>query len=296
VLLDTGLFNEQTLIEHWDGTSWMVVTSPNTDNATDNRLNALACVSDSECWAVGHFIESNDPTTNQTLVELWDGSSWNIVSSANTSVSEPNSLNAISCTSSFECEAVGYYGNGHTLQAMSQFMASLKPVRVVSRKTHGGAGPFEVDLSSGQIECRSGGPAGDYTMVFVFANTLTHVESATITAGVGSITSSGIDPNDSREYIVNLTGITDAQKVTVTLTGLADSQGNSSNGWGASLSVLIADVNGSRSVEGNDVSSVQSSTRQPLTTSNFRADVNADGRIDGNDVSATQAQTRTRLP
>lgn len=139
-LLDAGLFNEQTLAEHWNGASWTVVNSPDTDTATDNRLNAVTCVSGSECWAVGHYIESNDPTTNQALIELWDGTSWSIASSANTSVSQLNSLNAISCPSSLECSAAGYYGNGHTLQAMTEFMVSLKaPVQItaISRLTNG---------------------------------------------------------------------------------------------------------------------------------------------------------------
>jgi hypothetical protein len=45
----------QTLIEHWDGTSWTIVDSPNTDVTHDNILNGVTCTSASECWAVGGF-------------------------------------------------------------------------------------------------------------------------------------------------------------------------------------------------------------------------------------------------
>jgi hypothetical protein len=49
--------------------------------------------------------------------------------------------------------------------------------------------------------------------------------------------------------------------------------------------------------DGNDVSAVQSHTRQSVTSANFPYDVNATGGlIDGNDVSLTQGQTRTSLP
>jgi hypothetical protein len=51
----------QTLIERWDGSSWSVVASPNTNASQDNYLNGVTCVSASECWAVGYFAE-------QTLV------------------------------------------------------------------------------------------------------------------------------------------------------------------------------------------------------------------------------------
>ncbi|HUE41427.1 MAG TPA: SBBP repeat-containing protein, partial [Chthoniobacterales bacterium] len=51
-------------------------------------------------------------------------------------------------------------------------------LRAVSRKTHGTAGTFDVDLPlSGTpgIECRSGGADGDYTIVSTFANAMTNV-------------------------------------------------------------------------------------------------------------------------
>src|SRR3989442_4417555 len=46
----------QPLIEHWDGTSWAIVPSPNTGSEQGNLLSGLAgvtCVSASDCWAVG---------------------------------------------------------------------------------------------------------------------------------------------------------------------------------------------------------------------------------------------------
>jgi hypothetical protein len=56
----------QTLIERWDGTSWVIVTSPNTGATQDNLLNGVTCASASECWAAGYYAGSGPP---QTLVE-----------------------------------------------------------------------------------------------------------------------------------------------------------------------------------------------------------------------------------
>jgi hypothetical protein len=43
----------QTLVEHWNGTSWSVVSSPNRFNATNNHLSSVSCLSDSNCFAAG---------------------------------------------------------------------------------------------------------------------------------------------------------------------------------------------------------------------------------------------------
>jgi hypothetical protein len=169
--------------------------------------------------------------------------------------------------------------------------------RIVSRKVHGSAGPFDIDLTGGSgIECRSGGTNGNYTIVFSFVNPLTTVGNASVTAGSGSVTNASVDPSDPHNYIINLTNVTNVQRITVTLTDVSDSVGNVSNAVSAQMGVLLGDVNATGVVDGNDVSAVQSHTRQSLSATNFRYDVNTTGGIDGNDVSVTQGQTRTALP
>src|SRR2546428_452359 len=76
---DTGS-HHQTLIEHWNGTSWAIVASPNASTTGNNVLSAVACASASECWAVGSHVNGN---VSQTLLEQWNGTSWAIVASPN---------------------------------------------------------------------------------------------------------------------------------------------------------------------------------------------------------------------
>jgi hypothetical protein len=104
-----GQTSFQTLIEHWDGTSWTIVTSPNTDPTQNNSLNAVTCVSASECWAVGTFAVTTSNTISQTLTEHWDGTSWTIVNSPNTSDTDNNFLNGVTCVSESDCWAAGVY-------------------------------------------------------------------------------------------------------------------------------------------------------------------------------------------
>ena len=98
----------QTLIEHWDGAAWTLVTAPNPASARTNFLNGVTCASVSDCWAVGQSsVDVGAGNPYQTLIEHWDGSSWTIVSSPNTDTTQNNALNAVTCASASQCWAVG---------------------------------------------------------------------------------------------------------------------------------------------------------------------------------------------
>jgi hypothetical protein len=172
-------------------------------------------------------------------------------------------------------------------------------VSVASRKVHGSAGAFDIGLSQTgpfSIECRSGGTNGEYMLVFTFTNPLIGVGGASVTSGTGTVSSSAINSADSHQYIVNLTGVANAQVITVSLSNVNDSAGNSSNVLSASMGVLLGDVNASGRVDAADVSLVRQRTLQAITTSNFREDVDVSGRIDAADVSTARQQTLTSLP
>ena len=169
---------------------------------------------------------------------------------------------------------------------------------VASRKTHGNSGTFDVNLpltGARGVECRSGGPNGNYTIIFTFANVLVNVADAKVTSGTGTVSSSAMG-NDPHQYIVNLTGVTNAQYITVSLTNVYDSAGNSSSVVSAPMGVLLADVDASGRVDATDVFQVRQQTLQNATSSNFRNDVEESGRIDSTDVFITRQQSLTSLP
>jgi hypothetical protein len=109
---------DQTLIEHWNGTSWKQVTSPNAGGSShDNVLNGVAATSSTNAWAVGYFYNG---TTDQTLIEHWNGTSWKQVTSPNPGgSSDDNILNGVAATSSTNAWAVGDYYNGTTDQTLA---------------------------------------------------------------------------------------------------------------------------------------------------------------------------------
>jgi hypothetical protein len=173
----------------------------------------------------------------------------------------------------------------------------IVPVSAVSRKTHGGMGDFDVDLpllGNPGIECRTGGTSKNFKVVVTFAVPITSVTSANVALGPGGTGSvSGLPIINNTQVTVNLTNVSNAQMLTVNLIGVTGG-GNSGN-VSIPMGVLLGDVNASKLVDGNDVSSVQGHTRQSANLTNFRNDVNASGLIDGNDVSITQGQTRTSI-
>ncbi|MDQ6694890.1 MAG: S-layer homology domain-containing protein, partial [Chloroflexota bacterium] len=99
----------QTLTEHWNGTAWSVVSSPN-PGTSFNGLNGVSAVSSTDVWAVGRY---SNGSTYQTLTEHWDGTAWSTVSSPSPSASF-NSLYGVSALSSTDVWATGYYGGSPT--------------------------------------------------------------------------------------------------------------------------------------------------------------------------------------
>ena len=172
---------------------------------------------------------------------------------------------------------------------------------VVSRKIHGGV-TFDVDLpvtGTHGIECRNGPATGQYSLIFTFLNPLHSVEGATVSSGTGTVSNSGVG-SDTHQYIVNLTGVANAQHIFVTLHKVQDEAGRFSKVISAPMSVLIGDVNADSQVDSGDLILVKRQTLHPVNnnggTSNFRDDVNADGNIDSGDLIIAKRQTLTGLP
>ena len=82
---------------------WSIASLPTV--STDNWLNGDSCATSSFCVAVGG---TNPGSTDQTLIEQWDGAAWSVVPSPNTSTTADDSLAGVSCVTTSFCVAVGY--------------------------------------------------------------------------------------------------------------------------------------------------------------------------------------------
>src|SRR5438046_6002150 len=93
----------RTVTEHWNGTRWSLVRSPNATNGY-NLLQSVAVVAANDVWTVG---QAATGSTYSTLVEHWNGVAWSIIPSPNVAGSG-NVLEAISVVSANDIWAVGY--------------------------------------------------------------------------------------------------------------------------------------------------------------------------------------------
>jgi hypothetical protein len=167
------------------------------------------------------------------------------------------------------------------------------PTGAVSRKMHGPAGNFDINLpliGSPGIECRSGGDAGIYQVVVTFAGPVS-VGSASVTSGAGSVSSATVNLN---QVFVNLSGITNPQTIAITLTNVND--GSHTGNVIIPMSVLVGDTTASKDVNSSDVSQTKAQSGRATNLGNFRTDVTANGVINASDVSLVKARSGTSLP
>jgi len=95
--------------ERWDGTEWTLESVPASNGS---QLLGVSCASALDCVAVGSVGYSTSTGTT-ALAELWEGSDWSQLSTANPG-SGPGTddvLRAVSCSSPSSCIAVGYAGS-----------------------------------------------------------------------------------------------------------------------------------------------------------------------------------------
>ena len=176
---------------------------------------------------------------------------------------------------------------------------ALALLGVVSRKTHGVAGTFNIPINpatpmiGGAVDVEPRAIGAGHTVVFNFnilitsTGTVTAVDAASAPVGtVSAVTFSGND------VLVTLTGVPDNRRVLVTVPNV--------NGTGlvasAAMGFLVGDVNNSRNVNSTDISAVRARSLQAITSANFKYDLNANGAINTTDISAVRARSLFILP
>lgn len=90
------------------GPAWSVTPAPNHAGPSNGSLNAVSCVSASQCFAVGSSagaVASANATA--TLIESWNGTKWSTMRSPTESTD--SALEGLSCISASFCMAVGQY-------------------------------------------------------------------------------------------------------------------------------------------------------------------------------------------
>lgn len=102
----------RTLIDHWNGKGWVTVPSPNPKAPfTTEVLDSVSASSPTNVWAAGYYLSIGG--LYRTLIEHWDGRSWQISLSANVSGAQTSStLSDISWAPHGQAWVVGFYSQG----------------------------------------------------------------------------------------------------------------------------------------------------------------------------------------
>jgi hypothetical protein len=148
--IDPSSGKEQTLTEHWDGSNWTVIPSPN-PGSTFDRLTAVRAASPTSIWAVGESVGA-EGTPGQSLILHWDGARW-VQQDAPSPGTNSSELTAVRSVSATEAWAVGSSSDGLDIDKTlilhftgGQWQQVDPPASAVSGILHGIAGTSSKDV------------------------------------------------------------------------------------------------------------------------------------------------------
>jgi len=169
---------------------------------------------------------------------------------------------------------------------------------VVSRKTHGAAGPFDLPLPNyataitGAIDVEPRQIGAGHQIVFQFNSPPTSAGAVSIqnSSNATIAGASGVTSFAGNEMTVTITGLTDNQRVQLAVPGV-----NGVLAVGANLGFLVGDVNNSRGVTSGDITVVRAASGQTTTAANYKSDLNASGGITSGDITIVRGRSGTSL-
>jgi hypothetical protein len=180
-------------------------------------------------------------------------------------------------------------------------LAGANPV--VSRKTHGSAGTFDIpiDLTAaigGAItveprQATTGASAQPHKIVYTFQSAPAGAGHSAVLNNSGGTAIGGASAVTSvvgNSIVVDLAGIGTNQRVNVVLTA-AGGGGT----FSAPVAFLLGDVTNTRSVSVADINAVRAVSGQTTTSSNFKADINVSGAISVGDINLVRSTSGSVL-
>ena len=159
-----------------------------------------------------------------------------------------------------------------------------------SRKDHGNAGDFDIDLpltGTPGVECRVGnGGTFLQTIVFTFSEAVTSV-SGTTTTTCGRVNSTTISGSTVTVELGHVN--CDGSDITVTVPGVNGASG--SVDASATMTLRTGDVNADGVVNNTDLKEIRMNVGRGLVTEdNFRDDITVDGKVNHGDTTLEKSK------
>jgi len=138
-----GKFQQKTLVEHYNGRVWNVVSSPS-PGVLQNILYGVVAITDRDVWAVGG--QQDATGLWHTLTEHWDGSAWFVVDAVDPG-RDGNQLYAVKALATNDVYAVGQQaGSEFPNQALIEHWNG-KSWKVIDSPVDPGASALPLGLS-----------------------------------------------------------------------------------------------------------------------------------------------------
>src|ERR1700704_258617 len=100
----------KALADIWNGSSWTAVLfSGGVGITKESTFRGVSCPATEECEAVGSYVTSEG--VEKSLVYIWKSKEWKVQTTSDPTGAKATSFNAISCTASETCSAVGGFVN-----------------------------------------------------------------------------------------------------------------------------------------------------------------------------------------
>ena len=297
---DTGANNLQNypVITSASFSGGQVMLSGTLDSVgTPPTMFRLEFFSNGQCDPSGfgegqHFLDSIDVTTNGSCIATFGPVAFPL----------PGGDTGVTATAT----RLDTSGNPIETSEFSRCAALPVATGAASRKTHGAAGDFDVNLPlSGTpgIECRTTGGTNDFTMVVAFANNVivtgnpqAQVTMGTATIGSGGIGNGGMVTVSGNVVTIPLTLVANEQTINVRLNGVNGGSDRPTTDVTIPMSLLIGDTNANRTVNAADVAQTKARLGQAVGAANFRSDVNVNGAINAADTAIVKQHSGTSLP
>ena len=174
----------------------------------------------------------------------------------------------------------------------------LTLIAVVSRKTHGVAGDFDLPIDNvvpingaTTVDPRIISASAGHTVVFKFNTTISAVAAVSVVDTTNAAVATSVNTAGS-EVIVTIPTLADATRVTVLINGV----NGSAQVFSASLAFFFGDVNNSFAVNASDINSVKARSGQATNASTFKFDLNASGSISAADTAIVKARSGLTMP
>ena len=178
----------------------------------------------------------------------------------------------------------------------------LTPVLLaaVSRKVHGSAGTFDLNLNlnpaiNPTVEPRLRGPT---QVLFTFNKDMTAADGVLDTSEFTLTNATYVSATIvSSNLTLNLTNVVDQSKVTVVLNGMSDLAGNALVGTNAvCVRALFGDANQSGTINIADMQAIKFKLSPALTATNFLCDLNLSGAINIADMQVAKSLLSHTVP